>query len=187
MIIGLICGNWHAQAGKLICASSILAAGSEGTVDTTTVPATSCPERPAQAGIKQEAQQATTKHSEQPAMHQGQASVQQRCEEQQDKRQKIDQRPPSANHSDQLEGTIQGAAQEPAENPVCISPGQAGQPRAPTGQPEVPAEHQAEEQAEQRIVACLKARLGKQRIDVIRDTMMRQQVVWKEQVGALYI
>ena len=186
MFTGLICGNWHAQAGKRMCGSSILAAGSKGTIDTTTLPATSCPERPAQAGIKQEAHQANLRHKEEPAVHQVHAHVQQRCEEQQDKRQRIEQRPSSANLLDQLEGTIQGAAQEPAEHPVRIGLGQAGQPGAPTGQLKAPAEHQTVEKAEQRIVACLKARLGRQSMDAIRDTMMRQQAVWKEQVGHLY-
>lgn len=185
-IIGLICGNWHAQAGKLMCGSSILAAGSEGTVHTTTVPATSCPERPAQAGLNQEVHQANPRHKEEPAVQQVHTHVQQSFEKQQDKRQKIDQRPPSANYLDQLEGKIQGAAQELAEHPVRIIPGQAGQPKASSGQPEVPAEHQAQEQAEQHIVACLKARLGKQHMDLIRDTMMCQQAVWKEQVGAFH-
>ena len=186
VIIGLICGNWHAQAGKLMCGSSILAAGSKGTVDTTTLPATICPERPAQAGIKQEAQQANLRRKEEPAVQQVHTHVQQRCEEQQDKRQKIEQQPPSA-QVDELVAASQGAGQELAGHPVRISPGQAGQPGAPAAQPKAPAEHQAEEQAEQRIVACLKARLGKQRMDVIRHTMMRQQAVWKEQVSAIYI
>ena len=62
----------------------------------------------------------------------------------------------------------------------------ARQPETPAGQAKAPAEHQVKEQAEQRIVACLKAKLGRQRMDAIRDTMMRQQAVWKEQVGAMY-
>ena len=165
--------------------SSILAAGSEGTVDTTTLPATSCPECPAQAGIKQEARQAVSRHKEEPAVQQGHAHVQQRCEEQQVKRQRVEERPPSA-EVEQVRGASQGNVQELAEHPVRVGPGQAGQPGAPSGQPKTPAQHQAEEPAEQRIAACLKARLGKQRMNVVRDTMMRQQAVWKEQVGSMY-
>ena len=185
MILGLICSNWHAQAGKLICGSSILAAGSEGTVDTTTVPATSCPERPAQAGIKQEAQQADPRHKEEPAVQQVHTHGQQRCEEPLEKRQKIEQRPSSA-QLDEMKAASQRAGQELAGQPVRISHEQARQPETPAGQAKAPAEHQTEEQAKQRIVACLKTRLGKQRMDVIRDTMMRHQAVWKEQVGLYF-
>lgn len=185
VIAGLICGKRHAQAGKVMGGSSILAAGSEGTVDTTTLPATSCPECPTLAGTKQEVHQANSKHREEPAGQQGHACEQQRSEEQQDKRQKVEGQPPRA-ILDRVQGAPQGAVQELAEPPVQICPGQAGQPGGPVGQAQAPAQHQAEEQAEQLIVARLRARVGKLHMNVIRDTMMCQQAIWKEQVGVTY-
>ena len=177
-----MCGNRRAQAGKVMGRSSVLAAGSEGTVATTTLPAASCPERLAQAGIRQEARHANSRHKEEPAVQHGGSHGQQRCEEEQDKRQKIEAQPPCT-PPDHVKAASQGIVQEQAERPIQVGPGQAGAPR---DQPKAPAQQQAEQQAEQRMMACLKAKVGQLHMNAIRDAMICQQAVWKEQVGAIY-
>ena len=176
---------WQADklAGKFLGDSSVLAAGSEGTVDTLTLPAASCPAATAQDPNQQDAPANSPLHQDMPPQQQQQQQEEQGTPngtEQPEKRQKTESNRPAekARGSDSQQ---QHAVRD------------AVQPRAPTViKTEAPAEmapgaQKPVQASDERIARAMVGRVGKLGMDVIRDTMMCQQALWTEQVQGLFL
>ena len=147
--------------------SSLLAAGSEGTVDTVTVPIACCPERPAP---KQEAPVNSLLHKDTPKQQQQGQSV---MAERPDKRQKVESSRPGVAVAMEIDSCQQQARSEAALHKTIVIKHKPGTQ---------PQHEQQQVPLEERMAARAQGRVGKLGVKVIRDTMMAQQALWTEQV-----
>lgn len=158
------------QAGKMMGASS------EGTIVTAVYPAR-CPEGPGQGSLKRGLPKVSLLLMDMPQQHQHQQQMMhQRSAEKADKRQKTEGSRPEALA---VKTVVSGQQHTPKDarlprTPPCIKIEPLSQQRQET-QPI---------QADERIAQVVTGRVGKLGMDVIRDTMMRQQALFTEQVWA---
>ncbi len=163
------------QARKAMGDSSVLAAGSEGTVGTVIVSGARCPEGLSHSKRGQPGPACSPPQAKMPEQQQ-QDDVKQRPEEMPDKRQKVQGDRPEA--LAQLTATV-GQQHAPAGEPS--NPLKTPPPIKTKPQPEQHQDAQPEE-ADNHIAQAMTSRMGKLGMEVIRDMLMSQQALFTEQV-----
>ena len=159
----------------------MLAAGSEGTVGTVTLPAASCPAATAQGPHQQDGPANSRLHQDVPPQQQQQGMP--NGMEQPEKRQKTESSRPAEK--------ARGSSSQQQQQQHAVR--DAVQPRAPlvikTDAPDevAPGAQKPVQASDERIARAMVGRVGKLGMDVIRDTMMCQQALWTEQVQGRFL
>ena len=161
------------QARKALGDSSVLAAGSEGTVGTVVLSGARCPEGLSQHKRGQPGPACSPLHGKVP--EQQQQDGKQRPEEAPDKRQKI--------HGDRPEALAEVAAvsgqQQAAGEPSSLL---KTPPPIKTKPQPLQNEDVQPDEADNNIARAMASRVGKVGMEVIRDMLMSQQALFTEQV-----
>lgn len=163
------------QAQRALGDSSMLAAESEGTVGAVTLSGARCPEGPTQSKKRQPGSAYSPLHAAAMSAQQQQGQLCQRPDDMPDKRQKVQGDQPEAlaeaTVSAEPRRSVEDASSPPGTQPLIktkpeAEPQQAVQPR----------------QADNQVALAMTSRVGKVGMDVIRETLMRQQALFTEQV-----